>query len=196
MLVDREDGTGDGFNGVLSAAEEKADGQVITDIGTSAGKEISVCPPGHTTTMACPGGSTGISDCELVSCELVTTRPTTTMTTTTSGTPENVNQCRTGRNKCSENAICKDMPDELNENNETVGKSVFFIIINDIYMSWTSEILFKPCTTVDARLDSRVMDSIAKLLNKNHAEMTLELNFKRLKSKILKILSALLVIMS
>ena len=182
MLVDREDGTGNGFNGVISAAEEKADGQVITGIATSPGKESFVCPPGYMTVMACPGGSNGISDCEVVSCELITTTEsitTTSMTTTSSGTPENVNQCRTGRNKCSENAVCKDMPDELNENNETVGKSVFFIIINDIYMSWTSEILLKPCTTVDARLDSRVMDSIAKLLNKNHAEMTLELNFKR-----------------
>ena len=137
MLVDREDGNGNGFNGVLPAAEEKADGQVITGIaGTSPGKENSVCPPGHTTTMACPGGSTDISACEIVSCELITTTEsftTASMTTTTSGTPENVNQCRTGRNKCSENAVCKDMPDELNENNETVGKSDS--IINDIYMS-------------------------------------------------------------
>ena len=86
------------------------------------------------------------------------------------------------------------MPDELNENNEIVGKSLS--IINDIYMSWTSKIKLKPCTTVDAKLDSRVMDSLAKLLNKNHAEMTLELNFKRLKSKISKILLVLLAIMS
>ena len=148
-MVDREDGTGAGFNGVLDAAKEKQDGGVIqTGTGTS----------------------------------------------NVSGQVGNVNQCRTGRNKCSENAVCKDMPDELNENNETVGKSLS--IINDIYMSWTSKIKLKPCTTVDARLDSRVMDSHAKLLNKNHAEMTLELNFKRLKSKISKILLVLLVIMS
>ena len=146
-MVDREDGTGAGFNGVLAAAKEKV-----------------------------PTGSMGTSD-----------------VTDVSGQVDNVNQCRTGRNKCSENAVCKDMPDELNENNETVGKSLF--ITNDIYMSWTSKIKLKPCTTVDARLDSGAMDSLAKLLNKNHAEMTLELNFKRLKSKISKILLVLLVIM-
>ena len=147
-MVDREDGTGAGFNGVLDAAEEKV---VLAPIQTGT-------------------GTSGVS-----------------------GQVDNVNQCRTGRNKCSENAVCKDMPDELNENNETVGKSLS--IINDIYMSWTSKIKLKPCTTVDARLDSRVMDSLAKLLNKNHAEMTLEQNFKRLKSKISKILLVLLVIM-
>ena len=190
-MVDREDGTGDGFSGVLPAAEQKApDGAIVTGIGTS-GKENSICPDGYATVMKCPYNWSGDpAECEITDCQLI---PTTAITTTISGTPENVNQCRTGRNKCSENAVCKDMPDELNENNETVGKPISVFIINDIYISWTSEILFKPCTTVDARLDSRVMDSIAKLLNKNHAAMTLELNFKKLKSKISKILLALLV---
>ena len=87
-MVDREDGTGAGFNGVLDAAKEKQDGGVIQITGT--------------------------------------------------GQVDNVNQCRTGRNKCSENAVCKDMPDELNENNEIVGKS--FSIINDIYMSWSMDV--------------------------------------------------------
>ena len=80
--MDREDGTGAGFTGVLPAAEQK-NCQVVC-----SGIDNKTCE------VVCDG-------------EVVAT---------------NINQCTTGRNKCSENAACKDLQDEVNENNELIRK--------------------------------------------------------------------------
>ena len=93
-MVDREDGTGSGFTGVLPA-------------GVPKNCEL-VCNPGENCIITCND--------EVVQ--------------------ENINQCRTGRNKCSENAACKDLPDEMNENNERIRKLTFFLIkTNFVYPS-------------------------------------------------------------
>ena len=119
-MVDREDGTGAGFNGVLDAAEEK---------------NIANCPPGQTTVMKCPSDWSGnADDCVITDCRPMTT--TTMAPTTQDGVScvvdctnkggdlktceivcsvGNKNQCENGRNKCSENAVCKDLEDELTD---------------------------------------------------------------------------------
>ena len=96
-MVDREDGIGAGFTGVLPAEEQKNCQMVCTGHGENKSCEF-----------VCDG-------------EVVAT---------------NINQCTTGRNKCSENAACKDLPDEMNENNELIRKLRYFLIITDsVYSS-------------------------------------------------------------
>ena len=74
MLVDREDGNGNGFTGVLPAAQKQnADVECVVNCAKQGGKNCDV-------------------QCSAI----------------------NKNQCENGRNKCSENAVCKDMEDELN----------------------------------------------------------------------------------
>ena len=76
-MVDREDGTGAGFTGVMPVANEKGC-DVVCSVDDNGDE---VC------NMVCSGGGNG-------------------------GAIVNIDQCLTGRNKCSENAVCKDLPDD------------------------------------------------------------------------------------
>ena len=76
--------------------------------------------------IECNTGPNGEENCELV-CGGSTATSATQVT--------NIDQCMTGRNKCSENAACKDLEDEVNENNELIRKLRFVLTITDSFYS-------------------------------------------------------------
>ena len=94
MLVDREDGAGEGFNGVLPAAQNKE---------------------GQTCEVVCDKNDDK-------NCQVVCTGIVTDEDDADSADNMNKNQCENGRNKCSENAVCKDLEDELSDDGISVGK--------------------------------------------------------------------------
>ena len=79
-MVDREDGTGAGFTGVLPAAQSKTDDQIdcVVNCAKNGGKNCQI-------------------ECSVT----------------------NKDQCANGRNKCSENAVCTDLEDEIVDGNFT-----------------------------------------------------------------------------